>query len=139
MDAHLVGDVLHLQRPQVHRPLLEEVLLRLHQGAGDVEDGAAALLDGVDEPAGALELLAQVVLRLRVEVLLLEAPGVVAAYAQGRQLGVLEHDAVLALDQLDLQVGDDVRCGGLAVEGAGDGVEPDTAGRRYNGISQTRL
>ena len=65
VDAHLVGDLLHLQRLDRLRALVEELGLVIDDRLGHPRERAAALLDRVDQPLGRIDLPLDVFPRLR--------------------------------------------------------------------------
>src|SRR5438046_405388 len=66
VDADLVGDLLHLERLDVLRPLVEEGPLVLDDRPRHPLQRAAPLLDRVHQPLGRLQLALQVLLGLGV-------------------------------------------------------------------------
>ena len=67
-----VGDVLHLHRSQRLHAVTQESLLTLHDLGRDALDRALALVHGLDEPLGGLDLAAQVLVDLGVVLGLLQ-------------------------------------------------------------------
>ena len=60
VDADSIGDLLHLERLDELRAFVEEVPLVLDDRPGDLQQRVPALLDRVDQPAGRLDLLLDV-------------------------------------------------------------------------------
>src|SRR5207253_10409128 len=56
MHSHLVSDLLHLEWLDVLGPLVEKLFLVLDDCACHAQDGVAALLNGLDQPARRLDL-----------------------------------------------------------------------------------
>ena len=66
VHAHLVGDLLHLQRLDRFRALVEKLGLVIDDRLGHPRQRAAALLDRVDQPLGRIDLALDVFARLLV-------------------------------------------------------------------------
>ena len=123
LDA--VGDLLHLEGLDRLGPLVEEVLLVGDDRLGDLEQGAPALLDRLDQPAGRLDLLLDELAGDRVGLLVLEHPLILSRDRQLRRVVVGQPDLVLSvLVGLDDEVGHDIlRAVRRGVPGARAGVE----------------
>ena len=92
VDVDPVGDLLHLERLDRLRALVEEVLLVLDDRAGDLEEGVPPLLDRLDQPAGRLDLLLDELAGGRVGLLVLEQLLIIPRDRQLRRVLVEQPD-----------------------------------------------
>ncbi len=96
VDAHLVGDLLHLERLDVLRALVQEGPLVLDDGPRHLLQRVAALLDRFHQPLGRLNLALEVFLGLGVGALVAVQLDVAAADVDVRRPVVEQADVVIA-------------------------------------------
>src|SRR5690606_5296907 len=107
-----VDDLGHLaerQRLEVLHALLEELALAIHDEVHDLEHGLTPLLNGLDHPVRAVQLVGDELLVLCLVLRLGPSDLPVGPrQLQPRQRRIVQEDQVLAVDLLDDQVRDDV-------------------------------
>jgi hypothetical protein len=108
VDAEVVGDLLHLERLQVLRSVIEELPLVVDDPPAHLVERVAPLLDRVDEPARGLDLPLDVLPHRGVALVRLQQAEVAGTHAEARVVVVLETDLVLAVHVLQDDVGLDV-------------------------------
>ena len=124
MHADHFGDFAQGERLEVLHPLLEEVPLPVHDEIHHLEHGLAALLDRLNHPVGAVQLVGDELAVLRRQLLLVAGDVLIGpAEPEARHAGVVEADVVLAVDLVDDQVGDDVPVAPVGVLESGLRVE----------------
>ena len=114
VHVDLARDLLQRERPQERDALVEELALLADDAVHHLDHRAAALLDGLDQPARRVQLALDVLARLDLArgalgLLLVAHHALVGGRdAQARQVPVVQHDHVLVVHPLDHQVGHDV-------------------------------
>ena len=109
VHADIDGHVAQHHRAQVLDAVVEKLLLLAHDAVRNLVDRLLALVDRLDEPQRASQLVFDVLAgRLVLVRLVLEHAPIDRADAQLRQTVLVEHDLVLAVDLHHVNVGSDV-------------------------------
>src|SRR5690606_27081449 len=123
MDAHHVGDRLHLERLEVLGAVDHELPLELRHRDSDVVKRSLSLVDRLDQPLRRLDLLADEVGDLTISAMRLEEVAASIAHLELGKVPRIDAHLDLAVDDIDPHVGANVDRR-LALEmTAGEGIE----------------